>query len=300
MSRRTSGPLHAAFVAWDGPDMLFWVQVMSMDKSKTGALIAAARKEKNMTQKELAESLHVSDRAVSKWERGAGFPDVSLLEPLADALGLSVISLLHGERTDTDAAGEQQVREAIRVVTGEMRKWFHKALRVAQLCLGLFLAAALLWKGYEFMVTNGDGFNPIENPRVIGTGYENNCKGMAERGIYQIEVRSEDRYTILTDSEDISDFLDTIAQIEVQGEYRNWGPDSLDHTVRISASGWTPDDRFIDTDDYVFVLSFPAFTAGMEGEEPLFYFQAEIGGQDAWSVVTEKLDQMTGIKDDTA
>ena len=66
-----------------------------MDREKTGALIAAARKERGLTQKELAERLHISDRAVSKWERGAGFPDVSLLEPLADALGLSVISLLH-------------------------------------------------------------------------------------------------------------------------------------------------------------------------------------------------------------
>ena len=62
-----------------------------MDRTKTGALIAAARKEQNMTQKELAAALHVSDRAVSKWERGAGFPDISLLEPLADALGLRVL-----------------------------------------------------------------------------------------------------------------------------------------------------------------------------------------------------------------
>ena len=51
-----------------------------MDREKTGALIAAARKERGLTQKELAERLHISDRAVSKWERGVGFPDVSLLE----------------------------------------------------------------------------------------------------------------------------------------------------------------------------------------------------------------------------
>ena len=68
-----------------------------MDRTKTGALIAAARKEQNMTQKELAAALHVSDRAVSKWERGAGFPDISLLEPLADTLGLGVLDLLRGE-----------------------------------------------------------------------------------------------------------------------------------------------------------------------------------------------------------
>ena len=49
-----------------------------MDREKTGGLIASARKERGLTQKELAAMLHVSDRAVSKWERGAGFPDVSL------------------------------------------------------------------------------------------------------------------------------------------------------------------------------------------------------------------------------
>lgn len=75
---------------------------MRMDKLKTGALIAAARKEKNLTQKELAHILHVSDRAVSKWERGAGFPDVSLLEPLADALDLRVLDLLRGEEQEPE------------------------------------------------------------------------------------------------------------------------------------------------------------------------------------------------------
>ena len=69
-----------------------------MDQKKTGALIAAVRRERGMTQKELARQLHVSDRAVSKWERGAGFPDVGTLIPLADALGLTVPELLRGER----------------------------------------------------------------------------------------------------------------------------------------------------------------------------------------------------------
>ena len=83
-----------------------------MDRTKTGALIAAARKEQNMTQKELAAALHVSDRAVSKWERGAGFPDISLLEPLADALGLGVLDLLRGER-GTVPEPEPTIRQAL-------------------------------------------------------------------------------------------------------------------------------------------------------------------------------------------
>ena len=65
-----------------------------MDTRKTGQLIAARRKELGLTQKQLAGQLNVSDRAVSKWERGAGFPDIALLEPLADALGLTVLSRL--------------------------------------------------------------------------------------------------------------------------------------------------------------------------------------------------------------
>ena len=270
---------------------------MTMDKEKTGALIAAARKEKNLTQKELAKALHVSDRAVSKWELGAGFPDVSLLEPLADALDLSVISLLHGEGTDTDAAGEQQVREAVRVVAEELRKHLRRVLRVVKLCLGLCLAVVLVWKTYEFLATDGDGFNPIENSRVIGNGYESNCKSMAGRGVYQIEVSAPDRYAVLTESEDLAALLDALAQIEVKGIYRDWGPDSLESSLRITASGWTPDDRFIDTDDYVFALSFPAFTAGLEGEDPLFYFQAEIGDQDAWTVLEETLDELAGTSE---
>ena len=51
-----------------------------MDPTKTGALIRALRKERNMTQKDLAERLHITDRAVSKWERGLCAPDISLLE----------------------------------------------------------------------------------------------------------------------------------------------------------------------------------------------------------------------------
>lgn len=85
---------------------------MKCGSDKDRALIAAARKEQNMTQKELAAALHVSDRAVSKWERGAGFPDISLLEPLADTLGLGVLDLLRGER-GTVPEPEPTIRQAL-------------------------------------------------------------------------------------------------------------------------------------------------------------------------------------------
>ena len=67
-----------------------------MDNYVTGTTIRSLRETKGMTQEELAACIHVSAKAVSKWETGRGFPDVSLLEPLAAALGISVIELLSG------------------------------------------------------------------------------------------------------------------------------------------------------------------------------------------------------------
>lgn len=68
-----------------------------MDKYVTGAVIKRLRENKKMTQEELANRLCVSSKAVSKWETGNGFPDISLLEPLSNALDISVIELLSGE-----------------------------------------------------------------------------------------------------------------------------------------------------------------------------------------------------------
>ena len=68
-----------------------------MDAQKFGCFVAERRKELNMTQKDLAAKIQVTDKAVSKWETGRGYPDISLLEPLAQALDISVIELLSGE-----------------------------------------------------------------------------------------------------------------------------------------------------------------------------------------------------------
>lgn len=67
-----------------------------MDRYVTGAVIRRLREGKKLTQEALAETLHVSGKTVSKWETGQGLPDISLLEPLARALGISVMELLSG------------------------------------------------------------------------------------------------------------------------------------------------------------------------------------------------------------
>ena len=68
-----------------------------MNNYVTGSAIRALREKKGYTQKQLAERLLVSDKAVSKWESGRGLPDISLIEPLAKTLGISVAELLSGE-----------------------------------------------------------------------------------------------------------------------------------------------------------------------------------------------------------
>lgn len=67
-----------------------------MDRYITGSMIKRLREERKMTQGQLAEKLNVSDKAVSKWENAKGYPDISLIEPIAKALGISVMELLSG------------------------------------------------------------------------------------------------------------------------------------------------------------------------------------------------------------
>ncbi len=74
-----------------------------MDNIRFGAFVAQLRKEQGLTQKELADRLNVTDKAVSKWETGKGFPDVKLLEPLAQALGISLVELIRGEKDPRDS-----------------------------------------------------------------------------------------------------------------------------------------------------------------------------------------------------
>ena len=71
-----------------------------MDLGKIGKFIASCRKEKNMTQEQLAEKLYITDRAVSKWERGLSLPDADKMLDLCNILGINVNELLIGEKID--------------------------------------------------------------------------------------------------------------------------------------------------------------------------------------------------------
>ena len=120
-----------------------------MNSEKTGRLIAAARAQAGLTQKQLAGRLHISDRTVSRWERGVGFPDLSLLEPLADELGLSVLELLRGEAMPADEPSvpqaEQAVRDTLKTAGEHIRRTVRRFRRaLTALAVLLVLASAVL------------------------------------------------------------------------------------------------------------------------------------------------------------
>ncbi len=83
-----------------------------MEMNKTGRLIEQMRREKNMTQAELADAVGVSKQAVSNWERGKRFPDVSLIESLSETLGVSAAELIKGERIQKSNIEEREVTAA--------------------------------------------------------------------------------------------------------------------------------------------------------------------------------------------
>ena len=122
-----------------------------MNSQKTGQLIAQQRGALGLTQKQLASQLHISDRTVSRWERGVGFPDLSLLEPLADALGLSVIELLRGEHLPPEQQPTPQTEHTARDVLNSAGEMVRKTARrfrwllTALAALVVLAGAVCLW-----------------------------------------------------------------------------------------------------------------------------------------------------------
>lgn len=88
-----------------------------MDQIKIGKFIASERKAKNLTQKQLAEQLNISDKTVSKWETGKGLPEVTFMLPLCKILGITVNELLSGERVyeqDYQKKAEENMMNLVR------------------------------------------------------------------------------------------------------------------------------------------------------------------------------------------
>lgn len=106
-----------------------------MDQNKSGKFIAKLRKEKNMTQEQLAEKMGVSINAVSKWERGLSFPDVSLYKKLCKELGINIEELINGEKDTSEEAKEKAIISTVK----EKEKIKKNSKKVLVLFLVIFI-----------------------------------------------------------------------------------------------------------------------------------------------------------------
>ena len=115
-----------------------------MDNQKIGSFIRDLRKEKDMTQKDLADRLHITDRAVSKWERGLNAPDIALLEPLAEVLEVSIPELIRGER---GREAPEEAREVLAYAGAQLSRKLKATRRRYLWLLAGILAVILLMVG---------------------------------------------------------------------------------------------------------------------------------------------------------
>ncbi len=112
-----------------------------MEQEKIGKFIAMTRKEKNLTQEQLAEKLGITKNAVSKWERGLGLMDISLLKPLSNILGVTVTEILNGERVNKDDVALKS--EEILLKTIDYSKKKQKKVRIVTFILGIIISLLL-------------------------------------------------------------------------------------------------------------------------------------------------------------
>lgn len=138
---------------------------MDMDNIKFGKFIKASRKEKGLTQKQLADMLHVSDKAVSKWENGIGFPDIKLLEPLAECLDVTILELMQSERSMEAKIGREEAEQIVsdtilkseQMEERRVQMWKVKVLLGACACGILYL----IWIGAGYLMEQKNGVSNI-------------------------------------------------------------------------------------------------------------------------------------------
>lgn len=131
-----------------------------MDSIKVGNFITKLRKSKGLTQVELAKSINVTNKAISKWETGNGLPDVGLLYPLASALGVSVTELLAGEFMEGENFNKSNADEVTLRTLYYNKKKFMKTIRL--IVISAIVAIALVCLGWYFITS----FNSIRVYRI--------------------------------------------------------------------------------------------------------------------------------------
>lgn len=109
-----------------------------MDLVKTGNVISEARKKKKLTQKELATKLHISDKAISKWERGLSYPDISLLIPLTEILDITLYEVLSGEKEEVEETLKNTIKYSKKEIERNKKRNRKKVFLFSIICILIF------------------------------------------------------------------------------------------------------------------------------------------------------------------
>lgn len=137
-----------------------------MNYEKIGEFIAEKRKEKNLTQAELAKKIGVTDKAVSKWERGLGCPDISILEVLAKELNVSVLELLKGRKIENEVIkvteADDYVKDTFKVSTKinkeKNTRNYNIIISILIVCISVFLVITNI--RHYLTLTKKEDFRP--------------------------------------------------------------------------------------------------------------------------------------------
>ncbi len=124
-----------------------------MNTLDVGRFISELRKEKGLTQKELAEKLSITDKAVSKWETGRSAPDISILVSLSEILGVSVVEILQGEKIETESFQAVSDEVVVRTIIKDKQKLKRSIFIVVIVMLVLIFIAALFYPAYHFFTS---------------------------------------------------------------------------------------------------------------------------------------------------
>lgn len=175
-----------------------------MNQEKIGKFIAEIRKEKKLTQEDLATKLGITKNAVSKWERGISMMDMSLLIPVCDILEVSITELLNGERIEKESLKEQ-TENAIKNTLDYTDKKIRKSRVKHILCTVLiicFLVCGCFF-GYKFYLLNKYTLKKPENVEELLKGIKNNREiKIYKRTINEDEYFKVDNFKIRNDFKD--------------------------------------------------------------------------------------------------
>lgn len=175
-----------------------------MNQEKIGKFLAQLRKEKNITQQELANKLGVTDKAISKWENGRCLMDISLLKPVSEILNVSVIEIINGEKIETDnvyTKSNELVESTLSYAERKIRKNKIQAVLTSLVIFIIVLMIGFIsYKGIMLFVYNTDKLEQYEE-FIKGISFDKTIK------IYKKTI-NENEYLIEDDVKLRNDFKD--------------------------------------------------------------------------------------------